>query len=220
LLKPQRYKIEFRPNPCINNKYYYVYIGKMNAQGQNEEQFTKVLEAVVRKENKLQTEEHNRNDSARLQEVIFQLASLHSAIENLSKIVGGGGKKSSGKKNPSGDAAAEGGDAKPADADAKPAEGGAKPAKPKTINTKTLFKEKFAKDVEFRDKVYTAEMKTEFDNHAEVAKRKSANAKLSAVAELVYDRIKTREPERWDQLIKEITTDGSTNTVGAEPPSP
>lgn len=186
---------------------------------QNEEQFVKVLESVVRKENKIQTEEHNRCDSGRLQEIIFQLASLHSAVENLSKIVGGGGKKGSGKKK-DGDAVVEGADgAKPAEGDTKPAEG-AKAAKPKTVNTKTLFKEKFAKDVEFRDKVYSAEMKTEFENHAEVTKRKSANAKLSAIAELVYDRIKTREPERFDQLIKEITTDGSTNTVGAEPPSP
>lgn len=179
--------------------------------------FIKVMENAFAKGNATQTEDLARIFNKLAQELVASIGNLSISIDALSKLVGGSRKGGKAKKEGDAD------DAKTADTPAdggKPADAPAKAAPKRAQNTKMLFKEKFSKNVEFRDKYYTEKFKAEFEKHPDVLKKKNPTTKLSAIAELVYDNIKTNDDALFKQLIAEITTDDSANTVAAEPASP
>ncbi|QKE50188.1 hypothetical protein F-VV10_0068 [Faustovirus] len=188
-----------------------------NTEQSNQEQFVKVVENIVAKANSSQTEDLTRIFNKLAQELVANIGALSTSMDALSKLVGGARKGGKAKKE------GEGEEAKAADGAEgaqKAADAPAKPAAKRAQNTKMLFKDKFSKNVEFRDKYYTDKFKADFEKHPDVLKKKNPATKLSAVAELIYDNIKTNDDVLFKQLIAEITTDDSTNTVAAEPASP
>ncbi|QJX71331.1 hypothetical protein F-S17_0067 [Faustovirus] len=187
-------------------------------QSTSQEQFVKVVENIIAKANASQTEDVERILNKLVQELIASVGALQIGMTAMSKLLGGNRKGGKAKKDDEG----EDGTGKAADAPAdgaKAAETTTKTVK-RAQNTKTLFKDKFSKNVEFRDKYYTEKFKADFGNHPEVQKKKSAATKMSAVAELIYDNIKTNDEALFKQLVAEITTDDASNTVAAEPNSP
>jgi hypothetical protein len=186
------------------------------SNNEQQEQFVKVVENIIAKANAYQTEELTRIMNQQIQELIINIGAVTNGLDAISKLMGGNRKGGKTKKE------GEGEEAKPADAPAdgtKPADA-AKTTTKRAQNTKTLFKEKFSKSVEFRDKYYTEKFKADFEKHPDVLKKKSPATKMSAVAELIYDNIKTNDDALFKQLLAEITTDESANTVAAEPASP